>query len=98
MGLGIHELLTDKRDEILQLAKQYKAHNVRVFGSVARGEANEESDVDFLVEFEQGTTLVDYVAFMQELEVLLTRKVDVVGEKNLREEIRANVMKDIVPL
>ena len=65
------------REEILRIAAQYRVHSVRVFGSVARGEARPDSDVDFLVEIDPKRTLLDQIALMQSLEELLGRKVDV---------------------
>lgn len=57
--MGISEIIGDKRKEILSLAAKYGASNVRIFGSVAQGSANENSDVDFLVELESGRSLFD---------------------------------------
>lgn len=97
-GLGIDDLLKDKREEILRLAHEHGAYNVRVFGSVARGEAGPESDVDFLVNFNSGYKMWDRIGLIQDLEDLLGRKVDVVLEKNLRDAIRDDVMQDITQL
>jgi predicted nucleotidyltransferase len=96
--MTIQKALTAKRDEILQIAARYGASNVRVFGSVARGEAGPDSDVDFLVELEPNRSLLDHVALMQDLEDLLGRKVDVVAERGLREIIRERVLREAVPL
>lgn len=60
--MGIVELLQEKREDILRIATQYGALNVRVFGSVARGEATDNSDVDFLVDLAPESTLLDYTA------------------------------------
>ncbi|HYP19755.1 MAG TPA: nucleotidyltransferase domain-containing protein, partial [Chloroflexia bacterium] len=65
--MGINELLEAKREEILEIAARHGAHNVRIFGSVARGEATPESDLDFLVELEPGRSLLDHVALLQDL-------------------------------
>ena len=79
-GLGIKELLADKRDEILALAAKHGAYNVRVFGSVARGEATAESDVDFLIDYDLKKITPWFPAgLMLDLERLLNRKVDVVS-------------------
>jgi len=92
------ELLQVKREAILNLAAQHGARNVRVFGSVARGEAGPESDVDFLIEMEEGRSLLDLVAFWQDLEELLGRKVDVVERTGLHWYIRDKVLKEALPL
>ena len=92
--MGIDELLKANRDEILAIAARHGAYNVRVFGSVARGEANPESDVDFLVEIEPGRNLLDRIALIQELEGLLGRKVDVAKPENLHEYIRKRVLQE----
>ncbi|MBD1823875.1 nucleotidyltransferase family protein [Cyanobacteria bacterium FACHB-DQ100] len=97
MGLGIEELLADKREEILAIARKHKAFNIRVFGSVSRGEANAESDVDFLVEM-KNHSLLDRIALIQDLEDVLGRKVDVALPENLHELIRDRVLKEAVPL
>lgn len=86
------------RDEILQLAAKYGAYNVRIFGSVARGEADADSDVDFLVEMEPGKTLFDLGGLLMDLQTLLSRPVDVVTEKGLRSRIRERVLKEARPL
>lgn len=96
--MGIKELLQDKREEILQLATRHGARNLRVFGSVARGEAKPESDVDFLVELEPGRTLFDLGGLLMDLQDLLGRSVDVVTEKGLHWYIRDRVLKEAVPL
>lgn len=82
MSSTIDELLKSKRQEVLAIAARHGAHNVRVFGSVARGEARPESDLDILVEMEPGTSLIDHIALKQDLEDLLERKVDVVSDRN----------------
>ncbi len=96
--MGIAETIQTKRDEIVQLAARYGARHVRLIGSVARGEAGPGSDVDLLVEFESGRTLLDHAALMQDLEALLGCKVDVASERGLRERIRARVLAEAVPL
>jgi len=96
--MGIKELLLPFREEILKIASKYGAYNVRVFGSVARGEARPDSDVDFLVELEPKRSLFDYIALMQDLEELLNRKVDVAEPDNLHELIREKVLNEAVML
>jgi predicted nucleotidyltransferase len=90
--MGIDELLKEKREETLAIAAKHGAYNVRVFGSVARGEATDKSDIDFLVEIEQGRTLFDRISLIQELEGFLARKVDVAKTENLHRYIRDRVL------
>ena len=96
--MEIEEVLKAKRDEILRLASLHGARNVRVFGSVARGEAGPSSDVDFLVEMQEGRSVFDLVGFWQDLEALLGRKVDVVEPEGLHWFIRDKVLEEAVPL
>ena len=96
--MTLHNLLDEKHDDILMLAERHGAYNVRVFGSVARGDARPDSNIDFLVEFRPGYGLIDRIALMQELQDLLGRHVDVVRERSLRDRIRENVLKDAVSL
>lgn len=92
------ELLREKRDEILALAAKHKAKHVRVFGSVVRGEDGPGSDVDFVVEFEEGARLMDQLTLMVELEDLLGRRVDVVRERLMEPEVREQARKEAVAL
>jgi uncharacterized protein len=94
--MGIEELLLPLREEILRIAAKHGASNVRVFGSVARGEAKPDSDVDFLVEIEPKRSLFDYIALMQDLTELLGRKVDVAEPDNLHDLIKEKVLKEAV--
>jgi hypothetical protein len=96
--MGIDELLLPYREQILQIAAQHGAYNIRVFGSVARGEARRDSDVDFLVEIEPKRTLLDQIALIQSLEELLKRKVDVAESETLHECIRERVLNEAVML
>ena len=96
--MDIRDTLHEKREEILALAARYGARNVRIFGSVARGDADEESDVDFLVEFDEGASLMDHAALLLELQKLLGRRVDVAPEKCLRSRVRDRVLDEAVPL
>lgn len=92
------ELLREKRDEILRIATRHGARNVRVFGSVARGEADEESDIDLLVQFEPGRSLLDHAALWLELRELLGCRVDVVSERGLKPRIKERVLREAIPL
>ena len=84
------------RAEILAAAARHGATNVRVFGSVARGEADRASDVDFLVDFEPGRSLLDLAGLLVELEDLLGHPVDVVTEPGLKARIRQRVLAEAV--
>lgn len=86
------------RDEILRLAREHGARNVRIFGSAARGDDTTESDLDVLVEMEDGRSLIDHVALKQDLEELLQREVDVVTEASLHPRLRDRVLREAVPL
>ena len=95
--MNLEELRTHK-EEILALAAKYKARHVRVFGSVARGDARPESDIDLLVEFESGASLLDEAGLDIDLKKLLRHKVDVIGDDALRPEFRPFIMRDAIPL
>jgi hypothetical protein len=92
------ELLKEKHADILSMAAKYGARNVRVFGSVARGEADDLSDIDFLVEMEPGRSLLDLGGLQAELEALFGCHVDVVTEKGLKARIRGRVLAQAVPV
>ena len=83
--------LHKKRQEILHIAERYGAHNIRVFGSVARGEDQPESDVDLLVDMASGRSLLDLVGLGQDLEELLDRKLDVVTDASLHPALRDRI-------
>ncbi len=91
-------LVKEKRGEILRIASRYGARDVRVFGSVTRGESERESDVDFLVELEAGRSLLDLGGLRMELEELLGFKVDVVTESGLYWLLRRRILKEAQPL
>jgi len=86
--MEIDKTLREKRDQILAIARQHGARNVRVFGSLARGEGKRGSDLDVLVELESGRSLLDIIAIKQDLEDLLTTKVDIVTEAAVSPYIR----------
>ncbi len=92
------EQLRAKRSDIMSIATEHGASNIRVFGSVARGEANEDSDIDLLVDLEPGRSLLDHIGLMQDLEDLLGRSVDVATPSALHERIKDRVMQDVIPL
>lgn len=92
------EDLRAQRDEILALAQQHSAFNVRVFGSVARGEATVQSDIDFLVDFFDDATLWDAVGLWQDLKEFLGRDISLIGEEEHDTRFKQRIMKDAVPL
>lgn len=91
-------LLKLHRARILDLARRHGAGNVRVFGSLARGEGDKESDLDLLVTLAEGRSLLDLVGLKQDLEDLIHRQVDVVTERALSPYLRERVLSDAVPL
>ena len=91
-------LIHERRREILEIAAQYGVRSIRVFGSVARGEAEAASDVDFLVELAPGRSALDLGGLLIDLREILGCEVDVVTEKGLRPRIRERVLKEAVPL
>jgi uncharacterized protein len=92
------QLVKSRRDDILRVAAQHGARNVRVFGSVARGESDDASDVDFLVEMEPGRSLLDLGGLQVEFELLLGRHVDVVTVGGLKARIRDTVLTEAIPV
>jgi hypothetical protein len=96
--MGIEEILQQKRNEILEIARRHGASNVRVFGSVARGAARADSDVDLLVRPGEKTSPWFPAGLVLDLEELLGRKVDVVTERALHWYIRDRILAEAVPL
>jgi predicted nucleotidyltransferase len=96
--MNADQLLKSRREEILQLAAQNGAYNVRVFGSVARGESRPDSDIDFLVNLEAGRSLLDLARLLRQLEALLDCPVDVMTEAGLRPRLRPQIVKEARPL
>ena len=92
------QLVRENREEILRLASSHGARNVRLFGSIARGEANETSDIDFLVEMEEGRNLLDLVGLWQDLEELLGRKVDVLTDGGVSKHLEKRIYSEAVTL
>lgn len=91
--------LREQRAEILALAEKYGAYNVRVFGSIARGEATPDSDIDLLMSFRESASLYDLSGLWQDLQNLLGRKVDILSDHpHLKERLKARIMRDAVPL
>ena len=96
--MEIGEIVKTKRQQVLEIARQHGAYHVRVFGSVARGETQPGSDIDFLVEMEAGRSLLDMGGLVMDLQQLLGHSVDVVTERGLKSRIRARVLAEAVPL
>jgi predicted nucleotidyltransferase len=96
--MTIERLLAEKREEILRLAASRGARNVRVFGSAARGEAREDSDIDFLVDVESGRSLLDVVGLWLDLQELLGRKVDLLTEGGVNRHLRDKILAEARPL
>lgn len=96
--MTVTELRKTRRDEILRIAAKHGARNVRVFGSAARGEAGPASDLDFLVEMEEGRSLLDLVGFWQDLEALLGCKVDVLTDGGISPYLRDRIYAEAIPL
>lgn len=96
--MTVNEMLAEKRAEILRVAARRGAYNVRLFGSVARGDADAQSDVDILVDMESGRSLLDLGGLWSDLNDLLGVKVDVFTEDCLKSRIRERALKEAVPL
>ncbi|MGD0693963.1 MAG: nucleotidyltransferase family protein [Terriglobia bacterium] len=96
--MTLEELLRERRDEVRRIANKHGASNIRVFGSVARGEAMADSDIDFLVEAGPQTSSWFPAGLILDLEELLGCRVEVVTEKGLNPYIREHVLSEAVPL
>jgi len=94
----MHLLIEQKREALLKLAVQYGVTNVHIFGSIARGDADESSDVDLLMQPLAGTSLLDLGGLLMDAQELLGRRVDVVSERALPEDIRQRVLQEACPL
>jgi len=90
--------LNEHRDEILAIATHHGACNVRIFGSVARGDARPDSDIDLLVDLEPGRSLLDHVGLWQDLEELLGRRVDVVVDGGLNPHLEKRILAEATAL
>ena len=90
--------LKQRRAQILALAERYRAGEVRIFGSVARGDATEDSDVDLLITARGGCSLFDLGGLLEDLQDLLGCRVDLVTEDGLKPRLREQVLKEAIPL
>ncbi|MEQ8971198.1 MAG: nucleotidyltransferase family protein [Coleofasciculus sp. C1-SOL-03] len=97
-NIQIHPLITTNKPQILAISAKYGAYNIRLFGSYARGEATNNSDIDFLMDMETGKSLLNRIALKQELEDLLGKKVDIAKPENLHESIQSQILKEAIPL
>jgi predicted nucleotidyltransferase len=95
---ALREELRKRRPEIESVAARYGARRVRLFGSVARGEEREDSDIDLLVEFDPGRSLLDHAGLVLALEALLGRPVEVASERGLKPKYRERVLREAVQL
>jgi len=96
--ITLYTLRAVQREEILRLAELHGAYSLRVFGSVARGEANENSDLDLLVAREPGRSLLDHAGLVQDLQDLLDVKVQVGTEESLHWYVRDRILREATPL
>lgn len=96
--MSVSNIIKNRREEIINIAKKNGAKNVRVFGSMSRGEGSAQSDLDIIVEMQSGSSLLDIIAIKQDIEDLLGRKVDVVTEASISPYIRDEVLKEAVNL
>lgn len=94
----LEALRAEKRDQILQIANSHGARNIRVFGSVARGESHTGSDLDLLIEWEPGRSLLDHAHLKLDLQDLLGVNVDVATEGSLHRLLRDQILREAVPL
>ncbi|MGH9328022.1 MAG: nucleotidyltransferase family protein [Terriglobia bacterium] len=96
--MSVEELIRSKRDEIQRIAEKHGAFHIRIFGSVARGEARSDSDIDFLVEVGPDTSSWFPAGLVLDLEDLLGRRVEVIAERALRPDLRDHVLREATPL
>jgi len=96
--MNIEQILHKKRDEICRIAAKHGAHNIRIFGSVVRGEAGPDSDIDFLIDAGPTTSSWFPAGLILDLQEILGRPVEVVTEKALNPYIREHVLREAVPL
>lgn len=93
-----YDILKQNRTEILALAASHGASSIRVFGSVARGQEKEDSDVDFLIKMEKGRSLFDMAKLQLDLENLLHKKIDIVSENGIYHRLRDGILSEAKPI
>lgn len=97
--MKISELIKEKREQIIAIAAKHGAGNIRLFGSVARGEADEKSDLDLLIDYcSERRSPWFPLGLIHELETLLGCKVDVVTEQGLKDRIKERILNEAIPL
>jgi uncharacterized protein len=96
--MTLEELRSRYRTQILEIAEKRGARNVRVFGSIARGEQRSSSDIDILVDFQPGRSLLDLTGLWLDLEEALGSKVDVVSSRGLKPRVEREIMRDAIAL
>lgn len=96
--LDLFQLVQEKKDDIKKLAQRHGAYDIRIFGSVAKKNYHENSDIDFLVNFEEGTSLLDWCSLRLDLEDLLGAKVDVASEKTLKPRFKDRILGEAIRL
>ncbi len=96
--MSLREMLHQRRDEIIAVAAKRGAYNIRIFGSVARGEERRNSDIDFLVDMAADHSLLDRAGLRVDLKKLLSKRVEVVTERNLKDRFREEIFREAVPL
>jgi hypothetical protein len=96
--MDLSRLLKEKRNDILEIAAKNGAYNIRVFGSIARGEATDSSDIDLLVDMEPRRSLLDVAGLLIDLEKLLGHRVDVVTTKGLKKSLKDRVLSEAIAL
>lgn len=96
--LTLEALRSDRKHDILRIAQRHGAYDIRVFGSVARGQANRNSDLDLLVSWEPGRSLLDHAELVQDLQELLGVKVHIGTERSLHWYVRDSILREATPL
>ena len=96
--MTLEELRRSEKDQILRLAASYGVHNIRIFGSVARGDSSPSSDIDFLVDLDPDRRLMDLGGLLTDLQEILHAPVDVATERMLRPTVRDRALREAVPL
>ena len=96
--MSILDIMHEKKDEISSIANKYGVSNIQLFGSVARKEDTDKSDIDILIELEDDRSLFDLIGFKYSMEELLNKKVDVVTIDSLHETIREKVLREKIPI